>query len=266
MRTLILYLIPIASFALLASCEKVEQKESTSDKAVVEGYLIADQKIKLTILKEIAYNSLDSTEQPIEGLKITLTNNGQSELMLDNGSGNYISDSFIARSNEKYQIEFDYGGAEVKASTIIPDKPANYSASANSIFISQFNPSSGEPPSFPDPIELKWSNPDSRYFLVVVKNIEKNPTPIFDSTRFKLNKTFRNKPVKTNNAELNMRSFNYYGTHRVILFNLNPEYASLYENNGSSSLNLTTPPSNVENGLGIFTGINSDTITVEVYQ
>ncbi|NJO24567.1 MAG: hypothetical protein HC867_00495 [Bacteroidia bacterium] len=45
---------------------------------------------------------------------------------------------------------------------------------------------------------------------------------------------------------------------------MQPEYAALYNSNGNSSQNLTTVPTNVQNGLGIFTGVNADTVFVTV--
>jgi len=231
---------------------------------VVEGYINVDHKISITVTKEIPFNSDDTVAQPIEALEILLTNNDNSELLSDLGSGVYESNSIIARTDEKYSIEFEYNGKSVSSETTIPTKPIDYHTSANSITITSFTPGSGAPPSFPEPIQLTWDNPDNRYFLVVVENIENNPTPIYDTSRFDPKMFFRNEPLQTNLYELNMRSFGYYGTHRVILYNLNPEYAALYEDNGSSSLNLSTPISNINGGLGIFTGINSDTLYLEV--
>jgi len=264
MKSIVYILSVLAMASLFYSCEKVDQQSINSDKVVVEGYLKPDQKVSISVTKEIAYDSSDSAENPIEGLDILLTNNDTSELMVDNGAGVYQSSSIIGKALEKYSITFDYNGIQVKSETTIPDKPNSYKSSASYITISSFTPSSGAPPSFPQPIELTWSNTENRYFLIVVENIESKPTPIFDSTRFELKIIFRNEPQQTNYYELSMRSFSYYGTHRIILFNLNPEYASLYDDNGTSSLNLTTPPSNIEGGLGIFTGINSDTVMVEV--
>ena len=262
MKSKILFLLA-SVLLLLVSCEKVEQQPTNADKVVVEGYLKPDQKATISVTKEIAYNSNDSVETPIEGLEITLTNNDSSEVMVDKGLGVYES-KMVIKESEKYSISFLYKGKQIKSETTIPEKPKNYSASKSSITIETFNPSSGAPPSFPQPIELSWTNDDNRYFLVVVENIENNPSPIFDSTRYELKMAFRNQPLQTNSYELNMRSFSYYGTHRIILFNLNAEYVSLYDNNGSSSLNLTTPPSNIEGGLGIFTGVSSDTLFLEV--
>ncbi|NOU19760.1 MAG: DUF4249 family protein [Bacteroidales bacterium] len=257
-------LLAVTILMSFISCQKVEQQYTNSDKVIVEGYLNADQKARISVSKEITYATNDSSEMPIEELEITLTNNDISEIMIDKGSGIYESNTLIMRANEKYSMNFDYKGKLITSETTIPEKPKNYRASATSITIATFSPGTGTPPSFPDPIKLTWSNLDSRYFLVVVENIEKKPVAIFDSTMFDLKRVFRNEPLQTNSYELNMRSFNYYGTHQIILFNLNPEYVSLYENNGSSSLNLTTLPTNIEGGLGIFTGINSDTIRVEV--
>lgn len=61
-------------------------------------------------------------------------------------------------------------------------------------------------------------------------------------------------------------SFSYYGTHQIILFKLNSEYAALYENSGTTSQSLTVPPTSIVNGYGIFTGINSDTLYIEVVE
>ena len=60
------------------------------------------------------------------------------------------------------------------------------------------------------------------------------------------------------------RELPQFGTYQIIVFRVNPEYAALYESSGSSTLSLEQPPSNVVNGLGIFTGVSSDTLYLEV--
>jgi hypothetical protein len=67
---------------------------------------------------------------------------------------------------------------------------------------------------------------------------------------------FRKEPNQSNETELSSRDFQYYGNHSIELYHLNPDYAALYNSNSTSSQNLTNPITNVENGLGIFTGIN----------
>jgi hypothetical protein len=75
----------------------------------------------------------------------------------------------------------------------------------------------------------------------------------------------RNTAPNTDNAfNISGRDLQFFGTYRIILFTVNKEYAELYENVSSSSNNLTNPVSNIINGWGIFTGINSDTLFLEV--
>lgn len=150
---------------------------------------------------------------------------------------------------------------------MIPPKPDGFIASTSSIAIPQFSPGSGTFPTFPDPIELGWENPDGAYYLIVVENLETDPEAIFEDngdTNRPPRPTFRSEPEQTNTFEIGFQNFQYYGAHRVILFRLNAEYASLYDDNGNSSQNLTAPYSNVVGGLGIFTGLNADTLMVTV--
>jgi len=55
-----------------------------------------------------------------------------------------------------------------------------------------------------------------------------------------------------------------FGTYQIIVFRVNPEYAALYESSSNSTLSLEEPPTNIVNGLGIFTGVSSDTLYLEV--
>jgi len=56
----------------------------------------------------------------------------------------------------------------------------------------------------------------------------------------------------------------FFGNYKIIIYKVNEEYVNLHENISQSSLNLTEALTNIENGLGIFTGINSTTLTLEV--
>lgn len=248
----------------LLACDKVEMQPSNSEKAVVEGYVFADRKIQISISKQIGFNSGDTAVQPIDSLQIILTSNNSSEVMLSLGSGVYESIDLIALENENFNISFSYNGKAITSETTIPQKPTGFTMSSSSITISPFTPGSGQPPTHPDPIQLSWNNPDNRYFLIVVESTSANPITIYDTTQFRPQRRFINNPVQTNYFELNMQSFSYYGSHKVILFNVSPEYAALYDNTGNSSLNLTSLPSNIDGGLGIFTGINADTLNLYV--
>jgi len=75
---------------------------------------------------------------------------------------------------------------------------------------------------------------------------------------------FLNKPTQGSTYEIPFGSFSYYGTHRILLYHVNPDYALLYEDQETSSQNFSTPISGINNGFGIFTGMSSDELLLEI--
>lgn len=263
------YFIQAASLLIvmlvLAACQKVETAASDPNVAVIEAYVTPGSDILLHVTRQLAFQDDDTTISPIEGLQIQVSD-GDTTVVCTVDSAGYYHAPLKADQQKTYSLAFVYNYQQVTASTYIPSKPTNYVTSATSIVVSEpgSGGSGGEPPQMPDPIALSWDNADTSYYMVVIENVETDPVLIYDTSDNRPVRVFRNEPERSSSHELMPMSFSYYGTHRVVLFHLNPEYAQLYESNGSTSLNLAEPPTNVVNGLGVFTGINSDTLWIEV--
>lgn len=75
---------------------------------------------------------------------------------------------------------------------------------------------------------------------------------------------FQLAPSQSDHYSMKTRRFSYYGNHRIILFHINPDLASLYEESKNTSQNITNPPTEIKHAFGIFTGINADTLNVNV--
>jgi hypothetical protein len=98
---------------------------------------------------------------------------------------------------------------------------------------------------------------------VAIKCVASNPTEV--STNGVVRPNFVSGPDQGNSKEINFGEFKYYGKNALLLYRVNTDYAALYNSSGSNSQNLTIVPTNVVNGLGIFTGINlADTLFVKV--
>lgn len=255
---------------LLTACEKTALNPASGsiNSPVVEAYLIADQSPVVKITYPLALGSSDTILQPIQNLNLFIDSEGISyPLAYSNNDSLYHADNALKIiSGKSYRLHFEWEGVEIYAKTIVPQKPEGFKLSANSIAIQPIgDPGSGGGfPSFPDPIEVSWENTDGAYYLIVVEKMESNPESIFENANDDPRPTFRSEPEQTSTYELGFQSFTYYGTHRVILYRLNAEYASLYDDNGNSSQNLTSPYTNIVGGLGVFTGLNADTLTIEV--
>jgi len=250
----------VMTFILFApSCKKDDTNNSYVAKPIVQAYLAPNQPISIYIKQEILIGSTDTTTQTIDNLVVKIAYSGNTVILTPKGRGIYISDtSCKVIAGQTYNLDFIYNGNEITATTVIPSKPTGLQISATSMVI---------PPNTYDyssisPLTLNWNNPDDDYFMVIAQTAD-TLSPIDTSSHFR-HTFFRNQPIKSNTYQLSPRDFSYYGNYSVILYKLNVDYAALYNGSGNNSQNLTKPISNINNGLGIFTGINADTLKVTI--
>ena len=265
------FIVQIILF-LLSACEKTALTTASDSvkRPVVEAYLVAGQTPVVKITYQLALGSSDTLLQPIQNLDVFIETDGESHTFSYSASDSlYHADiPWTVETGKTSQLRFAYEGETISAETSVPEKPSGFTLSASSITIEPFGDpgSGGGMPSFPDPIEINWENTDGAYYLIVVNNLETDPESIFEEMDDRPRPSFRTEPEQNSTYELGFQSFSYYGTHQIILYKLNAEYAALYDDNGNSSQNLSTPYTNVLGGLGIFTGINSDTLSITVTQ
>lgn len=265
---------------MFVSCSEVENGfVENTPKPVIEGYLIPGAPISLSVHREIPYSadSLANKEEPINGLKITIIGPISSINLLSKGEGLYVSTSnFPILVGKSYSLKFEYLGKVISATTIIPSKPVGFKADKNLITRQAIDLSAGGRPqggfggagAAANNIALSWTNPSNDYFMSIIENIEIKPIEIvklpIDPTRVFPNRRFRNQPIQGTSVEIRAQSFQYFGIHNIILFKLNSDYVALYQRSGNTTQNISTPPTSILNGLGIFTGVNADTLKVRV--
>lgn len=260
------YLIGIVGLGfVIISCTKEEQQ--FTDSPILESYLKPGQYFTVKVSRQIPFiSNAKLSENNINKLDIQIVHDGKTDVLSPLDSGQYIDSNLLVRENDEYDLSFSFNSKNVSAYTYIPTKPEDFTQSTSKIYITKMDSSSI--PSFgsmPDPIELTWTNDDDSYYLVVVENMESSLDPIRDfGDNDPPGNAFRKSPTNGNTEMLNSIDFQYYGKHRVILYHVLPDYASLYDRNSTSSQNLTNPSTSIINGYGIFTGMNSDTLYVEV--
>lgn len=255
----IIFLLTIIS---LISCEDSEIDSIPEARVVVKALLHADQPIDIHISKEILFKREENDNTfYLEGLEVTMSDDEGSFILNDDGNGNYSSTKLVD-TDYTYSLSFTYNDENINSSTSVPSKPEDYTSSRSLIKIEPFT--GGRPPTVSqETVELNWTNSDQSYYIVVVTNLEDEPEPI--NTSGFSRPTFRSEPEISDNYDIGSADFQYYGMHSMILYKVTPEYAALYEDPGDNSLTIKTPYSNIKNGLGIFTAVNSDTLYINVY-
>lgn len=265
-------------FALIlfvgTACSKEESAETLdSDIPIVEAYLVPGHDVNVNLSTMIPYSTEEvAGSVEISGIEVSIiAADGTEYPMLETALGTYhLADSVLNVSQgEQYTLAFSYNDSLVSATTTIPAKPIDLEASFTTIELERIE--AGEAPSgggsIVDPIEILWDNPSNDYHLIMIEYLENdfdqvNANFVIDDVE-ELRQT-ATEPISGNGYNIDQRRIYFFGTYRVILFKINQEYASLYEALSQSSQSLSQPITNVQNGLGIFTGLNADTLFIEV--
>jgi hypothetical protein len=264
------YAIKIAALSILiiafAGCD--QEASYFTDTPIIESYLHPGDYLNVTVSRQTPFLSeAVYSDDDIDNLTIQAEANGEMHTLTPLGDGKYIAYSLVGTEGTQYNLTFRFNSKDVYAYTIIPSKPANVTQSATEMYRERIDFSAPpNPGAMPDPIEILWDNPDRSYYLITVENIEETPDPIADFGGDLPERFLLRPPVNTSSAKLSAMQFQYFGTHRVILHHLLPDYAALFNDNNISSQNLTNPSTSIINGYGIFTGLNSDTLYVEVIE
>jgi hypothetical protein len=257
----LLYTIPLfAAAALTAACEDFASADP--DQAVVEGYLHAGRTPEIRINRQLVIAEGDTTyDNPLSGLTLTLLNEttGRSETLSESAdeAGTYLGTSAI-EAEATYRLSFEYAGKQVWAETTVPSAVEGFWGEAD--FIVHTASLADDTVRY---VNFHWQNPDNVYHLTQMTHME-TWTKLLNEYNPSPKKTITSTPTLDTTYQVSSRAFSYYGRHYVIVYKVNEEYVNLYYESSSNSQHLTNPATNVHNGYGILTGMNSDTLLLRV--
>ena len=246
--------------------ENIEPTETKT--TIVEGYLSAGNPVdSLRVTQSFSLGQVEDEVITLDDLNITIADDN-SEFELESiGNGYYQNANQIIDAGNNYQLKFERDGEIISAETYVPE---NNTASISRTQVELTKIEVGVFPSggirIPDPVEESWNNEEEDYYYVLIKNIEAEPEFVNENiAQFEGQLQLITEPQITNFYAIRaQRDLLQFGTYQIIVFRVNPEYAALFNSSGGSTLSLEEPPSNIVNGLGIFTGLSSDTLYLEV--
>jgi plastocyanin len=158
-------------------------------------------------------------------------------------------------------MQFTYNNTSVTASTVMPGKPVGFKLTD-----SVFHEPNTLDQAYNDKVRetITWTNPDSLQHMLLFKNTDSNPFEII-AVRNNRNASFEINTERASTYSITQTTFKYYGFYKVILLRVNDEYINvLTSNTRGTSQNLVNTPTNVVNGLGIFTAMQADTLNLRV--
>jgi hypothetical protein len=256
---------------LLNSCSKELMAPITSaETAVVESYLYAgDSTITIQVTNLLPYSddTVDATSYisglhiQINGTELTETGNGIYQLELGPQQ---------IQPGATYTLKFVYFSDTVSSSATIPDLPVNFSISSNDIYADRNTGpggGGGMPPAQMEDVTLSWDNEDGSYYYVLIEYLEATPDYINSMVAdLEPSTTQSIAPMISTGTTLGRRNLYFFGSYRIVLFKVNQDFVDLYHYTDVNSNTIADPVTSIRNGYGLFTGMASDTVFLEVHE
>lgn len=283
MKRYIQLTIYIFAFATLLSCED-EAIYTLNERFVLQAYLYANESlVEVSVKNAVPLTVADSLGEPINDAVITLYKNNTAYSLIsasDTGTYYYPADDIIIETGDEFSIEATVGEQTASGATTVPESPKSVVMSQDIIVLPEVKLDGGfdfavmralREAMRTIELEVFWDNPNEELHFVVIENAEDDQESIFPDTGGNFGKggrigSFRRitKPTRESSQQINFSEIAYWGQYVVKVYRVNQEYADLYENLEQDSRDLNEPPTNIKNGLGIFSAFNSQNVYFEV--
>jgi hypothetical protein len=280
--TLLFFIFVLTGFV---SCED-DAVYTPDERFVLQAYLYANEPVSnVKVNYAIPLTSSDSVGAPINNAEITLYKNDVAYNLVsssDTGTYHYPGNDLIINTGETFYIEATVDNKMVSATTTVPDSPKGVKMSTDRIELPEVtvDPYTGRPDMYAlreilgvqgsVQLEVIWDNLEGDLHFVVIENAEDDQESIFPDMGGKFGQIGRGAfqrityPTRESSYQINFREIKYWGKYVVKVYRVNQEYADLYDNLEQDSRDLNEPPTNIKNGLGIFSAFNSQTVYFEV--
>lgn len=255
-----------AALSIISSCKKDNSNIGNVNLPVVESYLIPGNVIQVKLYQQKSLTDTAKYGAAITGQKVYLSDGSTKVLLTESGTGIYTySNANFLVTGKTYTLQFNYQSFNVSASTTMPAKPTNFVTALGTIAISSTSTNPDQSTTVLD--RLSWDNPDSLNHVLVFYNADEKDFPVntFSSSSRPYNFTLNTNRSSFFNLTQNI--FPYYGPYQIVLISVNQEYVDLLNSNtsGASTSNLNNVPTNIANGFGIFTAMQADTVSLNVF-
>ncbi len=268
--------------AVAACDDPVDPAEA--DLVVVEAFLFAGEPVRDVRLTTTVLLGEDPALAPkIDDADVTLFKDGVAYLLTsvgDSGRYEYTGSDLVVAEGDQFRIEVAYFGRVAVGETIVPAPPVNVAVDGDTLFAPVINfggggggggggrggGGGGGINTEEAQLGVTWDNASELLHFVVVEGLEDGTEAIFPEQLLERLSRFRliTEPTTDTFFAINLLLLRDLGQHQVRLYRVNEEYSELYENRTQDSRDLNEPPSNIKNGLGIFSAFNSVTALFEV--
>lgn len=260
----LLFIITIALTYL--ACKKDDGDSTIADRPVVQAYLSNGKAVTIKVYEQKGLLDTTSYGPTVSGLVVTFNNGTKTIILNETTPGIYSSAATdLIIPGNTCSFNFNYNGKIVSGETTVPGMPVAFASSSSEQGVPNPDPDSSST-TF-TAVNFTWDNSNKGNYLMVFRNQDDTPNRI--GSGFGRRNAYEDREEYLGQAstfKTQRMTFQFSGYYDVYLYHINPEYNNILNSSSNSSLNLTNPPSNIKNGLGIFTAMTCDSLLLHVYE
>jgi len=252
---------PLLLIVLIAGCSDDEYNEENdlNNKLVVEAYVYANESIDHVKISRV-HDQGQASRVPLSTANVRISQNGKVFQLIPHPqqAGMYIQeDTSIAPGAEgSLELKIIHDGFTHISETQFPTQLQGLTISSELVDVVPGDTSSVVAKINWEPVE------NAPGYCIFIRNIGQDAVPISGYTE---ENTAQNPFVIVNHdtqVELKGAHFSHFGTYEIYVTAVNKEYINIYSNPSETS--LSAAPSNIDNGWGVFTAFNGQTLTFTV--
>lgn len=251
-----------------------ELERPNTNQFVVEGFVTADFQVNDIKIKETVGLADEVIDIPIDDALVRLATPERDVLLDYNPLTQKYEDTsgeFLIEVGQTLDIEIVLDGTVASSTSTVPEKPTGLSLSKTELIVPTLGFNFGLREQIADLFEnetstLSWNGQAGRSYFVVIENLEETIEPLLPSQipeeSLELLSSFRfiSEPSEATSFEIISIALETYGMHMAKVYSVNEEYVELFNSDTQDSRDLNEPPSNIQNGLGIFSAFAVDSL------
>lgn len=255
----------LTAVSLIAACDTASP-EVEPDVVVVRAFLFAGEAVDDVQLT--ATSSLASTEEegtPIADAAVFLVKTADPDVFYpltprpgEAGFYRYQGDDLAVAPGDTFVLAVDYQERLTTAATYIPREPEAVTLSTTHVVV---DANTVEDQAV---LTVSWDNPEDELHWVSIRNTATISVPIRREDVGEPAEPILPEPVAEAFYEVNAGAFTHYGTHEVRVYRVSRDYFALYQYTQRPVQRIYEPATNVENGVGIFSGFTGVSYTIIV--
>ena len=268
------HLFPILTLFICLACD---DSLNTEPKFIVEGFVFAGEPINnIKVKEQLSITEPDSVERIIKDAQVVLKK-GKDEYALQFEEGFYKYDGIDLTINpgDELRLEVTVADRTAYAETVVPQPTSGLTLSDDKMAIPKLRLSFNLVEQltklfFEVRLTARWDDPNNELHFIVIEPVVDEFDSIFpagfpqEGMDFLSSFKFAPQALEEDTFSIVGLAFESYGRHRVKVYKVNQEYADLFDNPEQDSRDLSSPPTNVVNGFGIFSAFAADSVFFEL--